>query len=259
MRIPRLFRMDPPLDLSSALSGFWLTNLGQRVLQEERMLIRQVLPRCFGLHAAQVGSTVDIDWLEDAIIPHRFVVDKHIGVKGLQLCSDPEHLALTAESLDLLMFHHGLDVCSRPQAWLREATRVLRPGGHVMIVGFNPWSTWGLFRWLLFPWHRQPWLQRPLSPSRLADWLTLLDFAIIGLEATYAYPPLKRAGSDFYWKGWAWLLRRFCPQAGAVYVLLARKQSVAMTPLKLLPKVRSVMTPVWLADSRPASRDATDS
>ena len=44
---------------------------------------------------------------------------------------------------------HVLEFEANPHQVLRESERVLIGEGHVVILGFNPWSLWGLWRLLL--------------------------------------------------------------------------------------------------------------
>ena len=59
-----------------------------------------------------------------------------------------ESLPFSAHSIDGLVLHHFLELGGvDARAILREAQRVLRPGGRVVICGFNSLSIWALLRW----------------------------------------------------------------------------------------------------------------
>ena len=55
-----------------------------------------------------------------------------------------ESLPFPAHSIDGLVLHHFLELGGDARAVLREVHRVLRPGGRVIICGFNSLSSWGL-------------------------------------------------------------------------------------------------------------------
>lgn len=235
MELPRLFRSEKQHDLQPDFRTWFGSDLGHYLLQEEESLLGRILPDLFGYHALQIGQVVDRNLLSSSRIRHRCIVDVSMpAVPGLSsLRAQPEHLPFAKESLDLVFIHHGLDGAPSPHALLREASRVLIPEGHLLIVGFNPWSLWGLWRMFRLPWAELPWLRRPLGPQRLADWLTLLDFEVMGLESVCFVPPLNHASIR---RRFAWLEllgRRYWSQGGAAYVLLARKHVSCLTPIEL--------------------------
>ena len=55
-------------------------------------------------------------------------------------------LPFDAQSIDLILLPHALEFIDNPHEVLREVDRVLRPEGRVLILGFNPWSLFGLRR-----------------------------------------------------------------------------------------------------------------
>jgi SAM-dependent methyltransferase len=234
MELPRLFRSEQQHDLQADFQSWFGSDLGAYLLEEEEQLLGRILPELFGYHALQVGQVVDVDLLAQSRIRHRCVVDvSRPGVSGMSpLRADPENLPFAKDSVDLVFIHHGLDGAPSPHALLREASRVLIPEGHLVIVGFNPWSLWGLSRLFRLPWVQLPWLRRPLSPQRLADWLTLLDFEVVGLESVGFVPPISHATIRRRFNWMEVLGRRFWSQGGAAYVLLARKHVSCLTPLQ---------------------------
>lgn len=236
MPLPRLFRAEAPPDLQPDLRAWFEGDLGRYLRAAELKLLEQLLPDLFGYHALQVGQVVDDNLLASCRIRHRCIVDRERprvpGLSALRAC--PEHLPFARDSLDLVLLHHALDAAPSPHALLREASRVLVPDAHLVIVGFNPWSLWGLWRLFRLPGRAPlPWLRRPLGPQRLDDWLALLDFEVVGLEGVCFAPPFEHAGLR---RRFAWLEalgRRYWPQAGAAYVLLARKRVSCLTPVDM--------------------------
>jgi hypothetical protein len=118
---------------------------------------------------------------------------------------------------------------------LREAERVLMPEGHVVIVGFNPWSLWGLWRVLRHTEREAPWCGGFISLGRLKDWLALLGFEVAGGRLCCYVPPVN---------GKTWLQRfqfmehagdRWWAMAGGVYVVQAKKRVSGMR----------LLTPNW--------------
>ena len=60
---------------------------------------------------------------------------------------------------------------------LREVRRVLIAEGRVIIIGFNPYSLWGLWR-LFGRWKGPSHGAAVFCLPRLSDWLTLMGFAV---------------------------------------------------------------------------------
>jgi len=234
MELPRLFPAEERADLQPDFRRWFESDLGAHLLQTEEQLVSRILPDLFGYHALQVGQVVDVNLLAGSRIRHRCVVDTGLSrINGLSsLRAAPDHLPFANDSLDLVFVHHGLDGSPTPHALLREASRVLIPDGHLLILGFNPWSLWGLWRLFRWPGAELPWLRRPLSPQRLADWLILLDLEVVGLESACFVPPLTHATIRRRF-GWLEKLgRRYWSQGGAAYALLARKRVSCITPIE---------------------------
>lgn len=253
MDLPRLFQFDPPPDLQPDLARWFASDLGQDLLDAEEALLADILPELFGYHAVQLGQVVGRNLLAASRIRHRAVVAEAPDVEGLSpLIGAVEQLPFASDSLDLVLIHHGLDTAVSPHALLREASRVLIPDGHLLVIGFNPWSLWGLWRLLRFPWTQAPWLRRVLSPQRLADWLTLLDFEVVGLESAYFVPPLAHRSVR---RRFGWLEHlgpRFWSQGGGAYALLARKHVSCVTMIKSrIPAPRRAIAPVLVAETQP--------
>ena len=124
---------------------------------------------------------------------------------------------------------------------LREVDRVLVPGGGVIIVGFNPFSLWGIARLLLGKGRFKqdmPWLARFWSPYRVTDWLQLLNFDVSPLETRFRLLPSmahrssvdrQEGGPVSAWRSW---LSGVLNPLGGVYVLSAKKRQTMITPVK---------------------------
>jgi SAM-dependent methyltransferase len=125
--------------------------------------------------------------------------------------------------MDLVLLHHAQDFSPHPHQVLREAARVLRGGGNLVLIGFNPLSLWGM-RKLISRSRTGPWGGRFLLPGRMEDWLTLLDFAVEDRHCRFYRPPLRRfAGIRGKARKGPGKAIRLLP-LGAYYCILATKQ-----------------------------------
>jgi SAM-dependent methyltransferase len=169
--------------------------------------------------------------------------DQSIHLQGV-----PEHLPVFSDSIDSLILYHALEFSSDPHQVLREAERVLVPEGHIVILGFNPQSLWGLTKILKFRSKDAPWCGRFLSTLRLKDWLALKGFEVTTIRHCFYRPPVQRAGllarlaklERWGNKWWSFL--------GGVYIIVARKKVSTVTPIKPRWRPRRSIDPV-LGDS----------
>jgi SAM-dependent methyltransferase len=146
-------------------------------------------------------------------------------------CVD-DALPVQADSVDVLVLPHVLEFARSPHAVLREAERILIPEGHLAILGFNPWSWYGLWRRAAGWRGRLPWRGRFVGMTRLRDWLTLLGFEIERCEKLSFRPPLSRPPLHARLEIMERLGQHFWPVLGNVYFVLARKRVVAIRPVR---------------------------
>lgn len=214
------------------LTDWFTTPAGQYVQAWEQARVDAAVEDAFGFHAVQAGLP-DFDTLRANRMPfHAYAGptqprDLLAGHWNGQVIATLESLPLETQSVDLLTLPHGLEYARNPHAVLREAERVLRPEGRLVITGFNPWSLWSLRHRLA----SKDWLpecDRLLSIPRLKDWLKLLSFELDRGHFGCYVPPVATV---------TWLRRyafmekagdRWWPVCGAVYVVSAVKRVQGM-------------------------------
>jgi len=232
--------------------------LGHSILAAERSRASRILPDLFGYHILQVGDLADAHLLDSSRINHKIITaqdDNAETVKFPSLLCKSEALPVSSESMDVVVLPHLLEFADNPHQILRETERVLIGEGHVIILGFNPWSLWGFWR-LLLAWRGQPpWSGHYIGLTRLRDWLTLLDFEIIKTERFYFRPPLEnrtimqRLRFMEQLGGYCWTL------FGGVYLLVAKKRVISLTPIKLQWQKRRRMIASGLVE--PSARNTS--
>lgn len=220
------------------LRNWYRQRLGQRLLRAERRELDQVLPNLFGYHLLQVGSPVDTLLSASSLIPNRVLLETNnpataaaMKVKP-QLHADAHALPIADDSVDVVLLAHTLEFEQDPHQVLREADRILVPEGHIVLLGFNPFSTWGVWRLLISRWSQAPWNGQFRSAFRIRDWLSLLGYDVTVSHSFFFRPPVRSEGVMRRLKLLELAGRRLWPFTGAVYLLVARKRMVTLTPIK---------------------------
>jgi SAM-dependent methyltransferase len=225
-----------------AITDWYHSPLGQHLLQREQALLNDLLHRRFGYHLLQLGCA-NLPLYEQSPMGHKFAFTPFVqAADGYQAVAEPDALPLATASVDCVLLHHALDFALDQHQLLREATRVLIAGGHIIIVGFNPLSMWGLRHKLAWWRKKAPWQARLLGSLRLCDWLKLLDFQVDEIRfAEYALP--LNVPSVIRHSSWldGWATRLNWP-TGGVYVIAARKQVIPLIPIQRRRPRRAVPT-----------------
>jgi hypothetical protein len=108
-----------------------------------------------------------------------------------------------------------------------------------VVVGFNPFSLWGLRRMLAGRSGEAPWQGRYISVPRLRDWFALLGHETrAGAFGCYA-PPVRQEKWLARWHFMEAAGDRWWPIAGGVYVVQAIKRQPGMR--LIMPKWKDRM------------------
>ena len=224
---------------SLSLQDWFHAPLGQYLLARERAWLDEVVPDIFGYHAIQLGLP-QFDLLRESRIAHR-VIASPTGPPNLSLSESqtPHLLAQFAElpfdeqSIDLCMLPHVLEFADNPHEILREVDRVMRPEGRILIIGFNPWSLFGVRR----TWSSKgyPWTGQFVSLVRMKDWLQLLGFEPSAGKLACYIPPCETPMWQARWDFLETPGERWWGVTGGVYMLEAIKRVQGMR----------LITPKW--------------
>lgn len=235
------YRSQPdPVELEPMLTEWLGSPLGKALIEAERERLSPIISRVFGYHVLQLSCAPAIDMLDDCPVSHQIHFAPVWNQNRSIPVADIESLPLSTDSVDAVLLHHSLDYTQDSHRLLREATRVLRPGGRLIILGFNPVSMWGLSK--IVRWRRQtPWNARFISRRRLTDWLSLLDFHVEsvgygGFLPPFRHPRFLNLAPDF--ERW---LDHFGNPTGAFYLIVASKHRVPLTPV--IPRWKRMRAP----------------
>lgn len=241
----------------------WLSEpLGQALLDLESKRLEKRIENLFGYHFLLLGEPQFLKTIKSTPIQHRVWVhpyalnivndtvneaNEHKNVSehkkenedkvvpefnGSPLACRQDKLALLTDEIDLVLLAHCLENIQNPHEVLREAHRVLKPEGYIFLLGFNPWSIWGLWRRVVRYIKRVPWDGQFISISRLKDWLALLGFDIIHTEKYFFRFPFSNANFIRKTRWIEWLGRFIFSPFGACYLIQAKKRVITLTPIR---------------------------
>lgn len=244
----------PYPQLIPLLSHWFDSPLGQELLQQEQALAEGTLSTLFGYHLLQVGWDHRQRLLDASPVSHRVMLipQMQLGADEHTLIARHTELPVLSNEVDVVILHHSLDYAENPHQVLREAARVLRPGGHLLSFSFNPVSYWGV--WRLFRRHVPP-LQGGhfISQHRLHDWLGLLEMTELKTVSACHHLPLESES----WRHRLRIFERFScmspMHSGAVLMVLARKDVAGMTPLRPGWKQKRLLS-MPVAEPKPTAR-----
>ncbi len=232
----------------------WLHQpLGECLRAAELSVLAEHLPDLYGFYAVQLGYWgPERELLGQSRVLNSFLMfapGSDYGEHRPDLVARPRHLPFASGSVDAVILPHTLERAERPHHVLREIDRILIPDGHVVVLGLNPFSLWGIPRLALGQRGGSAWCDRYISEGRVTDWLTLLGYEIQSVERFMYRPPVRQAGMLNrlrFMETWG---RRFWPHLGAAYLVVAQKRVKAITPLR--PRWRPQRQPFgqWVGSS----------
>lgn len=215
---------------------------GEIVLNEINKAIEQWCAKFFGYHLLKIGALSGELTCEKSPIKHQVTVSPCGG--NASVMADIDDLPFLEHSVDVCLLSHVLEFSSDPHHVVREANRVLIPNGYIVITGFNPFSLAGLNRFLPYRRKNSPWNERFFSAMRVKDWLQLMGYEILSDEHvlyTSLEGSIAKGKLSAYWNKFA---KVFLPQLGSVYVIVAKKRVLPLTPIRPRWKLGPKFSPV---------------
>jgi SAM-dependent methyltransferase len=223
-------------DRYTALRAFWHMPLGKSLLTAEAQLLGEALEDVFGWEFLQVGAWGEGRELLAGCRTRRKIVVAPNG--GADIIARPSALPVGRDSVDAVLLPHTLEFASDPYAIVREVDRVLSGEGQLVVLGFQPFSLWGIrarSSGAGFP----PGMRRILSVGRVREWLVLLGYEVVATRSYLHCTPWGRgAATTATPADPSPLLRRtwFNPLPAGAWMLKARKRIRALTPIR--PRLR---------------------
>lgn len=225
----------------------WLkSKQGARLTAIEKDYLKILLENIYGSHALLLADPAQIAFADV------LQVNDHVLVHPSKTCRAKEFISakysalpIAPDSMQVVLMPHTLEFVSNPHQVLREMEKVVRPEGHVIILGFNPMSLCGLRRFFS---NRGIWAGEFRSVNKVKDWLTLLGFDVVK-SSYHKFLPSIETDSDFIEE----LGKKICPVFAGLYVVIAKKTILGMTPQR--PEWKRKTNFIKKGLVKPAARD----
>lgn len=235
-----------------AIHDWFCTPLGCSVVEAECRLLSQRLACFYARHVLQVGGFGRGErpaLFRDA---RQWVLEDWPD-GPVDIAAAPSELPFQNETMDVVILIHQLEFSDNPHQILREAERVLSPEGHLLVLGFNPFSLWGL-RYLFTTRRRggPPWTGHYRSQARIEDWMTLLGLGIERKERLYFRPPLNNRAMLGRLRRLEEIGPRCLHWVGGIHLTIGQKRVAGM--IRAQPVRRPRLTVIPGALGQPSAR-----
>ena len=216
-----------------ALSHWALTLNGQAIFEEEKALLNDTIKNLFGYYCVQLGAPSLESFMAKSRIQYKVLLASELKERdnGCDphchfVKADLDYLPIAKESVDVVLLPHALELAADPYYLLRQVDSMLRPEGHMVITGFNPFGCL-VMRFRFFkkdPVFRQAQLEHL---SQIKVWLEVLGYDIqlqrYSTVTCFAQREQKTRGVLIL----EWVekkLSKWGLQFGNVYCLVAKKR-----------------------------------
>ena len=220
---------------------------GELILDEINQLLAPWWPKFFGYHLLKIGALSSFVDSDKCPIKHHVSLLEHNKISttdNVPVFAEIDDLPFLEHSVDVCVLTHALEFSLDPHHVIREANRTLIPNGYLVLSGYNPFSLAGLNSFIPYRRQQSPWNERFFSAMRVKDWLHLMGYEILMDERCLHSTLANNISQGFIARHWRKFAQRFFPSFGSVYVIVAKKRVLPLTPIKPKWKLRPQLNPV---------------
>ncbi|NQY88610.1 MAG: methyltransferase domain-containing protein [Colwellia sp.] len=219
---------------------------GNIVLSAIEEILTPWWEKFFGYHLLKVGALSNEISTQNSPIKHQIscCVTRTVGQGQADIIGELDDLPLLEHSVDVCLLSHALEFSLDPHHVIREANRVIIPNGYLIITGFNPLSLAGFNRAVPYRRKQPPWNEHFFSPMRVKDWLHLMGYEILSDERTVHSSLAGKMSEHLVANYWRQFASNYFTSFGSVYVIIAKKRVLPLTPIKPKWQIRAKFSPV---------------
>jgi len=237
---------------------------GSTILSTIEAALQPWWQKFFGYHLLKVGALSHEISCGSSPIKHqvsccfsRSPANTHGDCKA-DIIGELDDLPILEHSVDVCLLSHALEFSLDPHHVIREANRVIIPNGYLIITGFNPLSLAGLNRAIPYRRKQNPWNEHFFSPMRVKDWLHLMGFEIL-TDERFLHSSLAGTMSEHVLaKVWRKFASNYLTSLGSVYIIIAKKRVLPLTPIKPKWQIRAKFNPVKVPTMNVHSRSKSN-
>lgn len=209
--------------------------IGKHFIALEKKRLDEIIPTLFGYDALLIGEPTFAQFMQQSKIKNQFVLNDDLSFAPKDtagfIYARRDRLPIGSTIMDVVHLAHSLEFASSPHEVLREAYRILRADGHLVISMFNPISMWGVWRSTAKFSHNVLWKANFMSLAKLKDWLALLGFDIIRVNYFGYNLPLSKCNYSTNLSLLERYGQKFELPIGAAYIIEAAKRVIPLTPI----------------------------
>jgi len=210
----------------------------KNLIAQEKEIVKKLIEDKFGYYALQLGGSF-ADYLEQSRINKRLFNE---GVLK-NITFDSSSIPLADESVDLIICPHYIEQ-GYNEFLLEELFRTIIPGGHLIIISFNPFSFAGIKNFFSFD-TEFPWNSSFMSMNNIQNKLEFVGFSITEAKISN-YQFIYFEDKFIFNKNMENFGNRWLPLLGNIYFLVAQKKVISLTPIK--PKWNSAKKTTVLSE-----------
>lgn len=199
---------------ASVLESWINQDFGRYMLAHEQRILEQKYAQLPGYRLMHLGLGANQQTVSCFKQLHRFYIQPGTDLSAQSQASAVGHYAelpLPSSVIDVALVQHAVEYSTSPKAVLAEVSRVIAPGGHLLLCLFNPYGPRGAIK---FPMQlitgRPEYRFHNLRKGRVIDWLSLLNFQVLEIDHGAYNLPLNRPQwlqSDGRWQQFAQKIR----------------------------------------------------
>jgi len=204
--------------------NWFKSKTAKKLIEHEKIIVNKFIEDKFGYFAIQIGGAFT-DFLESSRI------NKHLFNEGIlkNISFDKNSIPLLDESIDLIICPHFIEQGYNKDI-LDEFFRITIPGGHLIIISFNPYSFAGIKNFFSFS-MQFPWNSKFTSMSVIQKHLKEAGFSISEAKISN-YQPIFSEDNYFFNSNLESVGNRWLPLFGNVFFIVAQKKVISLTPIK---------------------------